>query len=259
VCGSRRRCELIFCRAGQQQGPPSRRAAAAVPNQHLGVSDVVSCAVVLPLRLGSFFFSVVLFLFFCSFFRSRCSLFLFRYRASGLSLGARRSTKQLGRRSHYIFGSSPPLACCSFFRSRCPLSLSSCRASALSLEARSTNLAAAPAVFVSSPPPACCSATVDAPTPSSVCVFLLHSRPARSPYSAFGALRPRTRTTHWWQPPALCPPCSRAKWGTRSPGPQPRRVQFVLEPQRTTACRSLNGFGRHCFTYIGPPNGPIQR
>ena len=143
--------------------------------------------------------------FFCSIFCSRCSLSLFRYRASGLSLEARstnlaaattvlcvqsatrlvaltlfgyrasilsleaRSTNLAAARTIFCEQSATRLLC-SFFRSRCLLSLFRYCASVLSLEARSTNLAAAPTIFVSSPPPACCSSTVDSPTPSSVCV-----------------------------------------------------------------------------------------
>ena len=155
-----RRCELILScwpAAGAS-------AAAAVPNQHLGVSF----AVVLPLRLGPLVFSVFCFRFFCSIFCSLCSLSLFRYRASDPSLEAR-STNLAAARTIYCEQSATRLLC-SFFRSRCLLSLFRYCASVLSLEARSTNLAAARTIFVSSPPPACCSSTVDSPTPSSVCV-----------------------------------------------------------------------------------------
>jgi hypothetical protein len=53
--------------------------------------------------------------------------------------------------------------------------------------------------------------------------FLLFFRLGDCSYSraraepAFGAPRSRTRTTHCTQPPALCAPCRRAKWGPRSP------------------------------------------
>jgi hypothetical protein len=36
-------------------------------------------------------------------------------------------------------------------------------------------------------------------------IFFLASSRVRAEH-AFGALRSRTRTTHWWQPPALCVP-----------------------------------------------------
>ena len=32
---------------------------------------------------------------------------------------------------------------------------------------------------------------------------------------AFGALRSRTRTTHWWQPPALCVPLQEGQVGVQ--------------------------------------------
>ena len=121
-----------------------------------------------------------LFLFFCSIFCSRCSLSLFRYRASDLSLEAR-STNLAAARTIYC-EQSATLLLCSFFRSCCLLSLFRYCASVLSLEARSTNLAAAPTIFVSSPPPASCSATVDSrPTPRSAAVRFPPRRPHRRP------------------------------------------------------------------------------
>jgi hypothetical protein len=49
---------------------------------------------------------------------------------------------------------------------------------------------------------------------------------------AFTALRTRTRTTHWWQPPALCVPLQEGQeWGTRRPPTTPRR-QSALTAHR---------------------------
>jgi hypothetical protein len=45
----------------------------------------------------------------------------------------------------------------------------------------------------------------------------------------FGALRSRTRTTHWWPPPALCaPPCRGAKWGSGEPRRPPTTPRAYL-------------------------------
>ena len=47
---------------------------------------------------------------------------------------------------------------------------------------------------------------------------------------AFGALRSRTRTTHWWQPPALCVPLQEGqKWGSRSTPTTPRAYLCSVE------------------------------
>jgi hypothetical protein len=43
------------------------------------------------------------------------------------------------------------------------------------------------------------------------------------------ALRSRTRTTHWWEPPALCVPLHEGQVGSRSPPTTPRAYLCSVE------------------------------
>jgi hypothetical protein len=55
---------------------------------------------------------------------------------------------------------------------------------------------------------------------------------ARAEPAFTALLRTRTRTTHWWQPPALCVPLQEGQeWGTRRPPTTPRR-QSALTAHR---------------------------
>ena len=127
-------------------------AAAAVANQHLGVLVAVSLAVdVVTFGYRVLLVIVIVVVVVRSLVRIRPRL---------------RSCVRVIRYRY-------PRCCCSFARRSSVLVLAYVPACARSLDARSANLAAAPTIFVRSPLPASLSATVDSPTPSSVCTCIV--------------------------------------------------------------------------------------